>query len=549
MSSTPTISLPKKALFHLNLTPFYSREILPIIFIKLSSLPSNMGSSRGGRWSSQKECYWLLLIIGVVLALRLYFAFTIPNFTYESYFHLRQVEQIRETGLPLFNDPLSYGGRELRFLPLFHYLAAFFTLFLPLKLVGKLLPNILFSLLPLIVYLLAKKIEPKSQAGPLLAALISGLLPILFQPNSFTPVSLFIPLLFLTIYGFLSLPKKLYVYLTSFFLLSFTSSAAALLLIGLGIYLLLSRIEGKVIPKAEAELVLTSLFFFLWVQFLFFKRTFLREGINFIWQNIPSPILTNYFPQFTIGQAIIAVSIVPFFAGIFVVYRALFRLKNQKSFLLISFVVSTTIVTWLRLIQFKLALAFFGVILAILFASFYRDFMLYLTKTKLHRWIGLLSIVLIFILTATIIPPAVASAQQQATPSDTELAAFRWLRENTPTEATVLASLEEGHLVTWYAQRKNLMGDQFALIPDVEQRFQGLNALFTSSFLTEAIDLTDKYGINYLVFTSSTQKKYQLVRPKYYTTSCFERVYHQNETRIYRVRCSLQEISKAAATD
>ncbi|MEK6950433.1 MAG: hypothetical protein AABX13_01790 [Nanoarchaeota archaeon] len=489
----------------------------------------------------------LLLLMLFFLGLRLYFAFTIPNFTYESYFHLRQVDQIRQTGLPLFNDPLSYGGRELRFLPLFHYLAAFFSLFLPLELVGKLLPNVLWSLLPLIVYLIGKKIEPGSRAGTILAAFISGLLPILFQPNSFTPVSLFIPLLFLTIYGFLSLPRKLYLYLISFFLLSFTSSAAVLLLLGFGLYLLLSRIEGKIIPKTEIELILTSLFFFLWVQFLFFKRTLLNEGIAFIWQNIPSPILTQYFPQFTIGQAIIAISIIPFFAGIFVVYRALFQLKNQKSFLLISFVVSTTLVTWFRLIQFKLALAFFGVILAILFASFYRYFTFYLRKTKLHRWAGPLSLTLFLILAVTLIPPAIANAQQQATPQDTELAAFHWLQEHTPVQATVLASLEEGHLVTWQAQRKNLMGDQFALIPDVKQRFQALQALFTSSFLTEAIDLTDKYGINYIVLTPHAQQKYQLIRPKYYTIGCFERVYNQNETRIYRVRCSLQEIIKNEA--
>lgn len=489
----------------------------------------------------------LLLIVLISLGLRLYFAFTIPNFTYESYFHLRQVDQIRQTGLPLFNDPLSYGGRELRFLPLFHYLAAFFSLFLPLELVGKLLPNVLLSLLPLIVYLIGRKIEPRSTTGTLLAAFISGLLPILFQPNSFTPVSLFIPLLFLTIYGFLSLPKKLYIYLISFFLLSFTSSAAVLLLMGLGIYLLLSRIEGKIIPQAEVELILTSLFFFLWVQFLFFKKTLLKEGINFIWQNIPSPIFTQYFPQFTIGQAIIAVSIIPFFAGIFVVYRALFQLKNQKSFLLISFVVSTTLVTWFKLIQFKLALAFFGVILAILFASFYRDFTFYIQKTKLHRWVSPLGLALFLILAATLIPPAIAGAQQQATPRDTEIAAFHWLQENTPAEATVLASLEEGHLVTWYAQRKNVMGDQFTLIPDVEQRFRDLNTLFTSSFLTEAIGLTDKYGINYIVLTPYTQQKYQLIRPKYYTIGCFERVYNQNETWIYRIRCSLQEITKNEA--
>ena len=63
-----------------------------------------------------------------VLLLRLVLAFMIPEFTYESYFHLRQVEHIVETGLPFYQDQLSYGGRELAFLPFFHYLAALFGL-------------------------------------------------------------------------------------------------------------------------------------------------------------------------------------------------------------------------------------------------------------------------------------------------------------------------------------------------------------------------------------------------------------------------------------
>ncbi|MBI2665042.1 hypothetical protein HYX12_00280 [Candidatus Woesearchaeota archaeon] len=75
----------------------------------------------------------LLGIFLVTLLTRLTLAFIVPNFTYESYFHLRQVEHIGQTGLPLYQDGLSYGGRELVFLPLFHYLAAFFDLFLPLE--------------------------------------------------------------------------------------------------------------------------------------------------------------------------------------------------------------------------------------------------------------------------------------------------------------------------------------------------------------------------------------------------------------------------------
>ena len=94
----------------------------------------------------KKVKYWLLAIFIITLTVRLVLAFTSPNLTYESYFHLRQVEQITETGLPQYQDNLSYGGREIIFPPAFHYLAAFFNLFLPLGFVAKLLPNILIAI-------------------------------------------------------------------------------------------------------------------------------------------------------------------------------------------------------------------------------------------------------------------------------------------------------------------------------------------------------------------------------------------------------------------
>ncbi len=490
-----------------------------------------------------RDSHWLLLIFLAVLAGRLYLAFTIPNFTYESYFHLRQVNEIKETGFPLFYDPLSYGGRELRFLPFFHYVAAVVALFLPLELVGKILPNLLLASLTIIVYFLAKQIAGREdKTGPLLAALIAGFLPILYRTNSFTPEALFIPLLFICIYAFFSIHQKIpfYVYSISFILLSFTSSSTALLLLGFGLYLLLSKIEGKKIDRMEVEVIIASLFFFIWVQFLFFKRTLLKEGINFVWQNIPAPILTQYFPKFSLPEAVIAVSIIPFAAGIFVVYRSLFRLKNQKSFLLISFVVSAAIVTWFRLIQFRLALTFFGIILSILFSLFYSDVHQYIKKTRIHRYHRFLPLLLVVVLVATLLPPAWNAARHQETPADQEIAAFQWMQEHLPTDATVAASLEEGHLITYFSQRKNVMGDQFTLIPDVEQRFHDLTTVFTSSFLTEAIGIFDKYGVSYLVLTPHTQKKYGLTKPKYHTIDCLERAY-KDETLIYRLKCSLEK--------
>src|SRR3989344_7505497 len=244
---------------------------------------------------NHKYAYWVLAIFLVTLATRLIIAFTIPNFTYDSYFHLRQVEEISSTGLPLYQDPLSYGGRTLRFLPFFHYFMALFDLVLPIELIVKILPNLLLATLTITVFFIGKKISGNDEAS-LFSAAIVGFLPILFFTNTFSPLTLFLPLLFLNIYAFMNIkePNYIYLYIASFLLLSFTSSATFLLIVGFGIYLLLSFIEGKRTARSELELIIFSLFFFIWIQFIFFKNVLVKQGIAFIWQNIPAQIIQEY---------------------------------------------------------------------------------------------------------------------------------------------------------------------------------------------------------------------------------------------------------------
>ncbi len=492
----------------------------------------------------------LIALFAVTLAVRLFFAFTIPNFTYESYFHLRQVEHILETGLPLYHDPLSYGGRDLRFLPFFHYLMALFSLLLPLPFVAKVIPNLLIATVIPLSYIISSKIT-RHETGSLLAAFTAGFLPLLFSTNSFTVTALFLPLTFLAIYAFINLQdahksrkqlrRYLYLYLGSFFALSLTSPLASILLIGFGIYILLSVLEGKKMRRAELEVILFSVFFFLWVQFLFFKKSLAEEGISFIWQNVPSKIIVQYFPQFSVGEALVLVSIIPFLAGTVVVYRSLFRQKSQKSFLLISFVIAATILTWLRFIRFRQSLAFFSVILAILFASFYQDLEKYFHKTKLAHYRNYLLPAAVILLLLSTVLPALNVAVRQDTPSEEEIAAFQWLSENTPEKTTVLATLEEGHLVTHYGNRRNLIDDRFMLAQNAEQRFQDLTSLFTTRFQTQALDLAEQYKIEYLVLTPSAKEKYNLKRDfPYATKRCFELVY-DNETMILKRHCTLEE--------
>ncbi|MBU0470377.1 MAG: DUF2079 domain-containing protein [Nanoarchaeota archaeon] len=484
----------------------------------------------------------LLIIFIITLVVRLVLAFSIPNLTYESYYHLRHVEHIKETGTPLFQDPLSYGGREVLFLPFFHYLMAFFDLFLPTIVITKIIPNILIALITITSYFTAKKIT-KNETASLLSSLITGFLPILFFTNSFTVETLSLPLTFLTIYAFMNINSKkhLYLYVISFLLLSLTSFSAFLVLIGFGIYLLLSKIENKKTNKAEVEVIIFSLFFFLWVQFLFFKSSFIRKGISFIWQNIPSNIISEYFPTFSIPQALLLVSIIPVLTGAYIVYNSLFHLKNQKAFLLISFVIATTIFTWLKLIMFKQSLAFFGVILAILFASFYNDMETYFNKTKLSGYNRIILPVTVLLLLLSTVIPAISSALQQDTPTNEEIEAYRWLKDHTPKESGVLTTLEEGHLVTYFSQRKNMMDNQFRMVKDVEKRAKDINALFTTPFQTLALDLLQEYNLRYVVFTPSAKEKYGITKINYATRNCFEPIF-KGESKIYLVKCEIKRV-------
>ena len=494
------------------------------------------------RVMEKKEVYWISAIFLITLSVRLILAFTLPNFTYESYFDMRQVDHITKTGLPLFDDPLSYGGRHHLFLPFFHYLTSLFSLALPLSFVAKILPNLFIAALTIITYLISRKITQNKTAS-LFSAGIAGFLPILFTTNRFTSEMLFLPLIFVNIYTFLNINRKqfLYGYIISFIILSFTSSATFLLLIGFGIYFLLSLLEKKKIDNAEIEVVLFSLFFFIWSQYLFFKDILLEQGISFIWKNIPAQIISQYFPMLSLTQSVILVSVIPFLTGIFVVYRSLFYFKNERMFFLISLVISTTLLTWLRFIEFKLSLAFTGIILAILFAPFYQDTLQFLQKTKIHHLQKLFPRFILVLLVITMIYPAITTALQQEMPTTEEVTAFQWIKENIPEDATILALLEEGHLITFIGNRTNFMDDQFTLIPDVEKRFAALTSLFTTQFQTEAISLFDEYNIRYIVLTPSAREKYNLTNLQYRLKECFERIYDDESTKIYDVRCTLEK--------
>jgi len=515
----------------------------------------------------EKTKQFLWGIFFCVLAVRLILAFTLPTFTYESYFHLRQTEHITATGLPLYHDPLSYGGRELIFLPLFHYLAAFFDLFLPLEFVAKVLPNLLLAGLVLLTYFIARELG-YSTHGSLFTAGIAGFLPAIFSTNAFTPYSLFLPLIFFAIYAFLKLQQKgideekseeqkqkqinikknsrmqkkyVYLYLIAFLLATLTSPATILLLLGFGIYFLISLAENKKLPRDEWEIFIASTFFYLWIQLVFFNEVIKKEGVSFIWQNIPTAILPQYFPPVSVSHGIILVSIIPLVAGIFVVSRSLASAKDAKTFLLTGLAAAAIIFTFLRLLPIKLGLSFLGILLAILFANFYDGIFPFLRKTKLSFTLQRITTILFLGLLLTTVYPALSTALKQSIPFSEEVKAFDWLSTHSEKDATILALGEEGHLLTALGKRKNVMDDQFSLRDDAEERFTEVNTLYLTLFQTQALQLLEKYQVKYVVFTPHARQHYQLKRLRYLSPECFHLVYNHDDIKIYERKCALEK--------
>src|SRR3989338_8035882 len=117
---------------------------------------------------------YLIAIFVFVLLFRLYFTLTIDTFNDDvAYFHERSVEYILENKLPMSYDSLSYGGKGNAYPFVYHYLLAFFSLLFPLEIVLKIIPEILLSLLVVVVFLIAKELTNDNKAS-LLSALMAG---------------------------------------------------------------------------------------------------------------------------------------------------------------------------------------------------------------------------------------------------------------------------------------------------------------------------------------------------------------------------------------
>jgi hypothetical protein len=371
--------------------------------------------------------------------------------------------------------------------------------------------------------------------------------PVFFQ-RTFNDISVYtvvVPLFFLLLYSFMNIRKEkwVYCYIITIILLTLIHPSVILFIVGLWFYLLLLKIEGLKHDKAELEITIFSTFFVFLVQFIMFKKIFLFHGSLVIWQNIPKELLSTYFSQASILQAIYYIGIIPALCGAYIIYRYIFREKKQEIYLLVGFVFSVGLLLWLRLIELNVGLIFLGVIIVLLFAQFWRIFTSYIRTTRASKFLNLLGVLtfLLFIVTSVIPSLTLAYYTSQTSITEEEIEALNWLNKNTPENSVILATVYEGNLVTAVAKRKNVIDSNFLLIKDAEQRFRDVNKIYTTFSITEAVTLLNKYDVDYIYFSPKAESAYAMEELSYAEDRCFSEVYSKG-AKIYKSLCRMEEL-------
>lgn len=483
----------------------------------------------------------LFLLTLLVLAIRLTFAFQTPHFTGgDAYLHLRSIDHLAQ-GNYLHDDPLGYEGRILHFSPLFDIILSMFTFFIPTTIALKLIPNILGSLLIIPVFFIAQQLTKTNSIAYLSATLAAIVPPFLSTTfNHISTLSLAIPLFFTLAYIWIRLPKHIPLYLGLLFLFSLLHPLSLVFVLSISLYVLLLVLEHKKPPYVEIELALFSLFFTLWTQFLIYKKPILYHGPSVIWQNIPQALLTNFFTDFTILSALWHIGIITLIGGTYAIYRTTIKKPQRHSHLLLSITLVTLFLLWLRLIPLTTGLTLLGITLAIAFAPFLANIKTYLRNTKLTSKTTTVAIIISILAIITTAYPAYTSTYSALdnTITQEEVNALLELQNTTTSDAIIIAPSHYGHYITALANRTNVIDDYYLMQPQIDERYEDITRVYTTTLETEATRLFNKYHATHLIVPPNMRDI------RYGETRCFNRI-HATNIKIYEkdVRCRLRVIA------
>jgi hypothetical protein len=464
------------------------------------------------------------------LAARLFFSLQSDYFNSDSsYFALREIEYIAKTGRPLIHDTLSYSGRDLVFMPFYYYFMAFFQKIFPGVIALKVVNSFFASLIVPALYLCVHKLVKDSKVA-VVSAIVGGLSPfyLALTLNDITGNSIIIPGMICLFYLLMRLDEDISIlnYLIPLTLvIVLCSSSVFLIILTLGVFFLILYTEKIAIKKIILEFSAFFLLFFFWTNFIIYKTAFQKHGFSIISGNISAETVRQYF-NLDMVQTFLSIGIITSILGIYTVYLYIAGKKRQDVMLFISFFFSGMLLFLSGLVEIDLAMAFLSLSLVILSSRAITDIFDIVDKSKVAAQankIFLLSVAFLIIVQGLpgilAFPGVMKKSLTSAYVSD-----LTWIKENTPKDSVIAATISEGNLITYFSERKNIADTNYLLSDSPEERTSDINKIFRTVLKVDAIKVLEKYGSEYVLFSEIAKKEYSIEELRYVNDSCFKLV-------------------------
>ena len=477
----------------------------------------------------KKHLRYLFLIFVAGLAFNLFLSLTSSNFNGDtSYYNLRVFEHIKETGKPIYYDELSYSGRYFVSPILFYYLFAVIS-FLPVLL--KIIPAVLLSFIPIIVYFISREMA-NDERNSLLTSLLSSIIPIysIVLANQVTVYSLVFPMTAMMMLCFIKIDNKRYfnLFIVLSFILPIIHSSSFILILIFTFYILLMSSENIKIAQKKIELIIFSFFLILLINMLFFKKALLEHGFGFIRSNIPQLLTDGYFQNFDIFSWFYVVGIIPLIFGIWGLYRGL-RTRKESVIFVSSLLLGISLLLLLKFIEFNTGLLFLSLGLVLLSSLGIKGLFEYIKKTKLSRFSRLFVFVFVLLFGLLSIFPSYTAYENKFQ----DLSDFEWMEENIKPNSVMVAPVGYGHVLSYHGFR-NVADTNFLLAPDTNQRIEDIRQIYITWSRNKAASLLDDYKVDYIYINEDIKNTYKIEDLKYLEDGdCIGRI---KET-VYAVNC------------
>jgi hypothetical protein len=298
--------------------------------------------------------------------------------------------------------------------------------------------------------------------------------------------------------------------------------------------------ENIELNRLSKEAMVFSLFLALLIEFLFFKRAFIALGFQFVWQNIPSDILANYFRNLNLIDVIMQLGIIPFVLGVLGFTSGFLRDKSVGLFLSLSAAFSALLLLVLKLIDFSTGLMLLGITLVIASAVILSKFFKYIKLTKFSRVDNIFRVALLLLVFVGLVVPSFFVAQDviNNTLSKDEALVLQSINDETAEGSTVLSIYSEGNYITALGQRKDVIDTDFLGAPSVNTRYEDVREIYTSVSEVKALQLLEKYDVDYIYFTPGVRNFYNIQNLSYVEDEkCFVEYRKSGEVYLYKVRC------------